>query len=451
MDIGISLFVTFVLVLVNGYFSMSEMALVNAKRIVLQKEAEDGDRRAGRAVELASDSNSFLATIQVAITLVGFFAAAAAATNLSDPLSQWLSSFRLEWLSAIAPGLSPVLITLFVSYLSIVVGELVPKRIALANAEKVAKSVAGPLMVFQKIVSPLVWFTSASASFIGKLLNIKSADERQSVSEEEIKYIVTDNDELHDDEKRMIHEIINMGDTVAHEIMTPRADMMLVEDTETVKQAIDRMRGTGYSRLPVYHEDYDRIVGVVKYKDLVAPLMDNREDEAVAPFVSEAFFVPETKDILPLLSEMQTNRQQMAIVVDEYGGTDGLITIEDIVEEIVGEIVDETDLEDKYITPLSDDEWLADGSLPCEDAAEFGWPVEESDDYETIAGWLLDTISYVPQVGDVCEVSGYRFTIKSMRRRRISTIRVTRLEQPEEQVEPEEQGRRNRKHEGDSR
>ncbi|MEG0071163.1 MAG: hemolysin family protein [Raoultibacter sp.] len=451
MDIGISLFVTFVLVLVNGYFSMSEMALVNAKRIVLQKESEDGDKRAARAVELASDSNAFLATIQVAITLVGFFAAAAAATNLSDPLSQWLSSFGFEWLSAIAPGLSPVLITLFVSYLSIVVGELVPKRIALANAEKVAKSVAGPLMVFQKIVSPLVWFTSASASFVGKLLNIKSADERQSVSEEEIKYIVTDNDELHDDEKRMIHEIINMGDTVAHEIMTPRADMILVEDTETVKQAIDRMRGTGYSRLPVYHEDYDRIVGVVKYKDLVAPLMDNREDEEVAPFVSEAFFVPETKDILPLLSEMQTNRQQMAIVVDEYGGTDGLITIEDIVEEIVGEIVDETDLEDKYVTPLSEDEWLADGSLPCEDAAEFGWPVEESDDYETIAGWLLDTISYVPQVGDMCEVEGYRFTIKSMRRRRISVIRVKRLEQPVVEPEvPEEQTKRSRKHESDS-
>ncbi|MEG0620324.1 MAG: hemolysin family protein [Raoultibacter sp.] len=452
MDIGISLVVTFVLVLVNGYFSMSEMALVNAKRLVLQKEADEGDKHAARALELASDSNSFLATIQVAITLVGFFAAAAAATNLSDPLSQWLSSFGFPWLVAIAPGLSPVLITLFVSYLSIVVGELVPKRIALANAEGVAKNVAGPLFVFQKVVSPLVRFTSASASGISKLLNIKSADERQSVSEEEIKYIVTDNDELRDDEKRMIHEIINMGDTIAHEIMTPRADMILVEDVETVKQTIDRMRGTGYSRLPVYHEDYDRIVGIIKYKDLVAPLMDNREDEAVAPFVSEAFFVPETKDILPLLSEMQTNRQQMAIVVDEYGGTDGLITIEDIVEEIVGEIVDETDLEDKYITPLSEDEWLVDGSLPCEDAAEFGWPVQESDDYETIAGWLLNTISYVPQMGDVCEVDGFRFTIKSMRRRRISVIRVKRLdlpEPPEPSEQPEPEGKRSWKREDD--
>lgn len=195
----------------------------------------------------------------------------------------------------------------------------------------------------------------------------------------------------------MIHEIIDLGDTTAHEIMTPRADIMFVEDTETVKQALDRMRGTGYSRLPVFHEDYDRIVGVVKYKDLVPALMDDREDAQVGEFAHEAFFVPETKDIFPMLSEMQTSRQQMAIVVDEYGGTDGLITIEDIVEEIVGEIIDETDLESKYVTQLSDTEWLVDGSLPVEDAIELGWPLEESDDYETIAGWLIDMVDTIPR------------------------------------------------------
>ena len=161
--------------------------------------------------------------------------------------------------------------------------------------------------------------------------------------------MVTDNDELLPDEKRMIHDILDLGDMTVHEIMQPRVDMILVEDTETVRQAVDRMRGTGYSRLPVFHEDIDRIVGIVHYKDLVGPLMDGKENEPVADYAYEALFVPETKDLFPLLSEMQTNRQQMAIVVDEYGGTDGLITVEDIVEEIVGEIIDESDIENKFI------------------------------------------------------------------------------------------------------
>ena len=426
MDIGISIVVTFLLVLVNGYFSMSEMALVNAKHVLLQKDADEGDKKAQRALSLASDSGQFLATIQVAITLVGFFASAAAATNLSDPLAQWLSGFGVGWLSVIAPGLAPVLITLIVSYLSIVVGELVPKRMALADAERVSKTVAGPLMVFQKVARPLVALTSASANGLSRLLRIKNADERQSVSEEEIKCMVTDNDELLPDEKRMIHDILDLGDMTVHEIMQPRVDMILVEDTETVRQAVDRMRGTGYSRLPVFHEDIDRIVGIVHYKDLVGPLMDGKENEPVADYAYEALFVPETKDLFPLLSEMQTNRQQMAIVVDEYGGTDGLITVEDIVEEIVGEIIDESDIENKFITPLSDGTWLVDGRFPVEDALKLGWPVTESDDYETMAGWLMGMIDFVPQVGDEFEFGGYRFKIQAMRRRRISNIRVTR-------------------------
>ena len=431
MDIGISIVVTLVLVLVNGYFSMSEMAVVNAKQVMLQKEADEGDRRAKRALALATDSGNFLATIQVAITLVGFFASAAASTNLSNPLAQWFSGWGIDWLTFIAPALSPILITLAVSYLSIVVGELVPKRIALSDAERVSKMVAGPLGVFRTIAKPLVWLTSASANALSCLFHIKSSDDRQSVSEEEIKYIVKDNDELLDDEKRMIHDILDLGDMTVREVMQPRVDMIFVEDVETVRQAVDRMRGTGYSRLPVYREDYDTIVGIVHYKDLVAPILDGKGDEPVGHYAYEALFVPETKDVYPLLSEMQTNRQQMAIVVDEYGGTDGLITMEDILEEIVGEIGDETDVEDgKYVSTIAEDEWVVDGRLPVDEAAELGWPVVDSDDYETIAGWLMDTIDVVPQMGDEFVISGYRFKIQAMRRRRISTIRVTRLPEP---------------------
>ena len=253
---------------------------------------------------------------------------------------------------------------------------------------------------------------------------------RESVTEDEIKDMVAENIELLEDEKRMINDILDLADMTVREIMKPRVDMIMAEDTEPARAALDRMRGTGYSRLPVYHEDHDYICGIVKYKDLLTPLLEGREDEPAGQFAHEAFFVPASKDILPLLSEMQTNRQQMAIVVDEYGGTDGLITVEDIVEEIVGEIVDETDLEDAEVVQISANEWRVQGSLPCEDAAKLGWPVEESDDYDTLAGWLLAAMDYVPQLGDVYEQSGYRFVVRRMHRRRISIVGVVRLKEP---------------------
>lgn len=428
MTVLISIAVTFVLIIANGYFSAAEMSLVNARRTRLQAEADEGNRRAQRALEVASNSDDLLATIQVFITLLGFFASAAAATTLSDPIATWMSGFGVDWLTAISAPLATVVVTLIVSYVSIVLGELLPKRIALADPEGVSKVVAGSVAAFSKLARPLVWATSASSSAVARMLGVKETDDRQSVSEEEIRHIVTDNQELLPDEKRMIHEILELGDTTAHEIMTPRADIIFVEDTETVKQALDRMRGTGYSRLPVYRGDYDRIVGIVKFKDLAPAVLDGRLDDPVGEFAHEAFFVPETKDIFPLLSEMQTNRQQLAIVVDEYGGTDGLITVEDIVEEIVGEIIDETDADSKYLTQLSEREWIVDGSVPVADAIEFGWPLEESEDYETLAGWLIDTLDTIPQIGDELTVEGFRFTVKTMRRRRIQSIRVERLE-----------------------
>ena len=424
MDITISIITTLVLTIVNGYFSMSEMALTTAKRAVLDHEAEEGDKRAQKAAALAADSGDFLATIQVAITLVGFASSAVASTNLSDPLAGWLSSFGFAPLTAIAHGLAPVLITLIVSYLSIVAGELVPKRIALANAEGMAKQVAGPLMAFQKIAKPLVWLTGVSAEGLAKLLRIKSADDRQNVSEEEIKYMINEQDTLLDEEKRIIHEVFDLGDAVAREVMIPRVDVTMVEDTETVAQVMDLLRQTGYSRVPVFREDQDCIVGIAHIKDLLEPMLSGKGDEPVSAFMRDATFVPDTKDILPLLSEMQTAHEQIVIVVDEYGGTAGLITIEDIVEEIVGEIEDEFDPDNKFLTRLSRREWLVDGRFPCEDAIELGWPVKESDEYETIAGWLLELCDSVPDIGEVFEAEGYKFKVQSMRGQRISLIRV---------------------------
>ncbi len=260
---------------------------------------------------------------------------------------------------------------------------------------------------------------------------------REAVSEEEIKDMVADTQELREDEKRMIHDIIDLSDMAVHEIMTPRVDMMLVEDTATTRAALERMRGTGHSRLPVYHDDIDGVVGIVYYKDLIGPLMEGRIDEPVTKYMYEPMFVPETKDVMPLLGEMQAARQQMAIVVDEYGGTDGLITMEDIVEEIVGEILDESDLVRDVIADVAPGVWRVDGRYPIEDALAMGWPVVDSPEYETLAGWLMDAFDSVPSPGDAVTVGTFRFKVERMRRSRISVVRVEKLDE-EEANDPEE-------------
>jgi putative hemolysin len=421
MDITISIIATLVLTLVNGLFSMSEMALVNVRRPVLEHEADEGDRRAKTALELSSDSGELLAAIQVAITLVGFAASATAATNLSTPFAAWLTELHIP----AADVLSPVIITLIVSYVSIVVGELVPKRIALADADGVSKSIAGFLKGFTRVVKPLVWITAKSADGLSKILGIKSADDRQNVSEEEIRYMVSDAEELSDEEKSMIHEIFDLGDAIAREVMVPRVDMTAIDDRSTLSEVLSLMRKTGYSRIPVYHEDVDRIVGIAHIKDIISPIVDdNLADAPIAKYVREADFVPDTKDIIPLLSEMQSSHDQMVIVVDEYGGTAGIITIEDIVEEVVGEIEDEFDPDNKYLTRLSDREWLVDGRFSIDDAIELGWPIEDSDEYETIAGFVLDTADSLPEPGEVLDVDGWKFRVQSMRGRRIALLRV---------------------------
>ncbi|MFR8062140.1 MAG: hemolysin family protein, partial [Lancefieldella rimae] len=244
-------------------------------------------------------------------------------------------------------------------------------------------------------------------------------------SEEELRYIVKDSDELSEEEKSMIHEVIDMGDTVAREVMVPRVDLTTMEDTSTLSEVLVVMRKTGYSRIPIYHDNVDRIVGIAHIKDIIEPILEeNAGEKHIAQYVRAANYIPDTKDIIPLLSEMQSSRDQMVIVVDEYGGTAGAITVEDIVEEIVGEIADEFDPDNKYLTQLSDREWLVDGRFSLDDAAELGWPVEDSEEYETIAGFVLELAGRLPRPGDTFEKDDWQFRVQMMRRRRLSLLRV---------------------------
>ena len=424
-NLGIQVLLIVALVVLEGYFAAAEIALISARRAALQQRAEEGSKNAKSALALTDDPTRLLATIQIGITLVGFLAAAVGAVSLARPVEAWLAGLGLQLLARLAPGLSVFAVTLVISYLTLVFGELVPKRLGLQRAERVAVAVAGPVTFLEKALAPIVWLLTISTGAVARVTGLKLEGGRPGVSEEEIKLLVTEQGSLLDEEKRMIHEIFELGDTVAREIMVPRVDMALVEDTATSTEAATMLQGTGFSRLPVFHEDHDKIVGVVLLKDLVAPLASGNGNERVTEHMREPVFVPETKGILPLLSEMRATRNQMAIVVDEYGGTAGLVTLEDIVEEIVGEIADEFDREHRFITRVSDKVTILDGRLAIEEALERGLPVEESDEYETVAGWLLAKLGHIPLVGERYQRKGYDFRVQTMRRSRIARIRVT--------------------------
>jgi hypothetical protein len=429
MDVGPSLILTVLLTLANGYFSMAEMALSTAKRVLLEHEAQEGNIPAGRVLLITKNESDFLAAIQVGITLLGFLSSALAATSLSEPLACVFRNFG--WSAQVSYIVATACITLIVSYFSIVIGELVPKRIALSNPEAIAKSVSGFMTHFLMVSRPLVVLTSVGAQAISKIIGVSNEHNRQDASEDEIRYLVNDSGELSDEEKSMIHDIFDLADTIAREVMIPRVDMCALEDTSTVEDVLSTMRTTGYSRVPIYHGEVDHIVGIAHIKDLIAALLDKHASaQPISGFIREADFYPDTKDIIPLLSEMRSSHDQMVIVVDEYGGTAGIITIEDIVEEIVGEIEDEFDPDNKYLTKLAPNKWLVDGRFSVDDARELGWPIEDDPDYETIAGFVLNLADGLPAPGDVFIHEGYEFRVQSMRRTRVSTVRVRALPAP---------------------
>lgn len=422
-----------VLIGINGYFAAAEIALVSARRAALKMDADEGSQNARMALKLTEDPSRLLAAIQVGITVVGFGASATAAVTLAEPVAAWFASLGVSWLSPISSGLAVFLVTIVISYLTLVFGELAPKRLGLQRAEAVAKSVAGPISVLQKFTSPVIWILSHSTDAAARVLGVKPGAIRPGVTEEEIKLLVTEQGTLLPDEKRMIHEIFELGDMVAKEIMVPRVDMLMLEDTTTIAEAIEAFRTSGYSRLPVYHEDADAIVGIAMLKDLVGPSSSGKLGDPIAEYVRPAVFVPETKPILVMLKDMQSAHNHLAVVVDEYGGTSGLVTIEDIVEEIIGEVADEFDRERKYITQLGPDEWMVDGLLSVHEANEtLDWDLPLSDEYETVAGWLLVELGHIPSGGEEIVHRDLTVRVDAVRRRRISRIRVSRSAVPDE-------------------
>ncbi|MBC7265501.1 MAG: HlyC/CorC family transporter [Coriobacteriia bacterium] len=421
--------IVLVLIAANGVFAAAEIALVSARRSALKAEAEQGSRRAAAVLKVAEDPSRFLAAIQAGITLIGFGASAVATASLAMPLARWLRAVGPEWVARISGGLAVLLVTLAVSYLTLVFGELAPKRVGLHRAEAVAKTVAGPIAVLQTVMAPLVWLLARSTDVVASVLGVPRGAVRPGVTEEEIKLLVTEQGTLLDEEKRMIHGILALGDTVAREVMVPRVDVAMLPGETSVEDAVAAFRRTGFSRMPVHRGDPDSISGVLLLKDLIPELARGERQRRVEEIARPAMFVPETKPILALLSEMRSAHTHLAIVVDEYGGTSGIVTIEDIVEEIVGEIADEFDRDRRYVVQVREGEWLVDAQLPVSDAREMlGIDLPESDEYDTVAGWVLAELGRIPAPGETIEGPGFVARVEAMRRRRIARLRIALFE-----------------------
>lgn len=419
------------LIALNGYFAAAEMALVSARRTALQSAADKGSAGARAALRLLEDPNRMLSVISVAIVLVGFTAASLAAVTFEAPLAGLLRSAGIMWVTPFASGLAVFLVTIAVSYLTLVFGELAPKRLALDRSEAVAQGVARPVTWLAVAFTPLIWVLGRSTDLIARLLGVRAGGKAHGVSEEEIRLLVRDQSTLLDEEKRMISEVLEIGDTVAREVMVPRVDVAMIEDTVKLADALPVFRRTGFSRMPVFHDDSDSVVGVALLKDLLEPIAGGDTAGLLSDRARPPLFVPETKPILGLLQEMRASHNHMVIVVDEHGGTAGIVTIEDIVEEIVGEISDEFDRDHRYIEVVSDGVWVVDGRLPVEDANEdLGLPVPESEEYDTLAGWVLAALGHIPVVGERLEIGGMEIRVDAVRRRRIARLRVTAKADP---------------------
>jgi putative hemolysin len=425
-----------VLILVQGFFVAAEIALVSTRRSALLTAAGKGDRGARAALRVLEDPTRLLSTVSAAITLVGFMAASLGAVTFEEPLGAWLRSLGIPWVDRFSAGIAIFLVTLAITYVTLVFGELAPKRLGLQRAERVAAFVATPVSWISVALTPVVWVLSRSTDVVSRLLGVRGGG-KPGVSEEEIKLLVTEQGSLLDEEKRMIHEVFELGDTVAREVMVPRVDMEMLDDTLTVGEALPHFQRTGFSRMPVYHEEPDTIVGVTLLKDILRPIADGSAEESLTDYLREPVYIPETKPILGLLSEMRASHNHMVVVVDEHGGTAGLVTIEDIVEEVIGEIADEFDREHRYISEAGERRWIVDGRLSVEEARErLGMQVPESDEYETLAGWVLMELGHIPEAGESVSAGPDTVRVIAVRRRRIARLLVERRDVPE----PEDEG-----------
>jgi putative hemolysin len=430
-DVVLQLLVVLFLVIIEAFFVAAEISLVTLRHSRVEQLIDEGHRGARRVRRLTQDPARFLAVAQIGVTFVGYLASAYAAVNLADRLA--LSLTGLPVIQNYSTGIAILIVTLLLALFTIVFGELVPKTLALARPDRVALALAGPLDVIGRILGPLVtlltWLTRKIAGGFG-------ADVRQAqISTQELKLIVERGGEqgvLEAEEEQMISAVIELGDRRLHEVMVPRTGMTAVPVTATMDEVIDTFVREGHSRIPVYKDTIDEIVGILLAKDLLPFLKGVDQKPNLRKLLRPPLFVPESMSIDDLLHKLQRRRVHLAIVLDEYGGTAGMVTIEDLIEEIVGEIQDEYDEEEPMTVRLSDDRARIDGRAAVDDLGELFdlelAGLEDSEEYDTVGGLIYHRIGGVPRPGDEVrlEEQGLTLTVESTDGRRVGKVLAVR-------------------------
>jgi len=432
MEIGpgkiiMELLLILILIIINAFFAASEMAIVSLNKTKISILEADGNEKALLISKLLNEPSRFLATIQVGITLTGFLASAFAATSISKYFSEVLQSYNIY----ASESISVIVITIIMSYLTLVLGELFPKRVALNNSEKIAMMVVKPVLFFSKATFPFVKFLTFSSNVLLRLFKIDSTDLEEKVSEEEIRMMINVGEEagvINITEKEMIDGIFQFDDTLAKEIMTPRTNVFAVDIETPLDELVDKVLEEQYSRIPVFEEDIDNIIGVLYMKDLFVKIRHSEIETAdIRSFLRPAYFVPETKNIDMLFKELQNTKNHMAMLIDEYGGFAGVVTIEDLIEEVMGNIFDEYDDSADYIKKIDNNTYLVDGLVSINDINEVLGLELPSDNYDTIGGFVIDLMGSIPKENEitVIEYEKLVFKIEKVDEKRIDKLKIT--------------------------
>lgn len=431
------------LIIVNAFFAMSEIAIISLNDNKLRVMADDGHEKAKKVLKLVESPSAFLSTIQIGVTLAGFLTSASAAQSFSEPIAKWIASVcGLATIPTWLNGVSTIVVTVIMSYFSLVLGELAPKRIAMQCSEKISFKVVGILLFIKSAMKPFVTFLSFSTNIIVRIFGFDPNADEEVVTEEEIRMMVDAGEEkgvIEESQKEMINNIFEFDDIVAADVMTHRTDLECVEIGDSIETVIKISMSKGYSRIPVYEDEIDNIRGIIYVKDLLKYIGKSvPESFKISRIMREATFIPESKRCGDLFNEMTEKHLQMVIVSDEYGSTAGIVTIEDLLESIVGNMQDEYDNEEEEIEQVSDNIYNFDGLTDIEEVNEVLSIQIPDGEYDTLGGFIMSELGRIPEADEkpvVC-AEGFQFTVEEMEERRIEKVRAERL--PEDEVSQED-------------